>query len=120
MVKTIFFGYQSISGEDNLNPNLIYFLTLRWRERLGRSVSSQPLVRVFLCSAFPSSPDCSAAISIPRGLGLSIPRDCGNTIDKFGFEEHVGIVKHAVFKRHHNKLGMLEMSPKHLADVLGV
>ena len=96
------------------------FSALRWREGLGRSVSSQPFARVFLCSAFPSPPECSASISVPRGLGLSISRDGGDTVDKFGFEEHVGIVEHAVFKRHYNELRVFEMGSEHLTDVLGV
>jgi len=93
---------------------------LRWRERLGRSVSPQSLVGVFLYSAFPSPPKCPASISVPSGLGLSISRDGGDTVDKFGFEEHIGVVKHAVFKRHYNELGVFEMGSEHLADVLGV
>ena len=64
-----------------------------------------------------------AAMGIPApgaSTGSEGAGDGGDAIHKFGAEEHIGVVEHALLEGHHNELGVGEVAFDHGPNVLRV
>ena len=72
---------------------------------------------LFLMSRFIGSFNLTVAAA---GCQQSIPRHRRHPLNEFRAKKNVGIVEHAVFQRHNNKLRLFKMLFEHDADILSV